>query len=53
MAVKNWNGKTIRTEDGYLSEDAMKALRKRLAEKDAKAKNDAKKTEKKPTKKSK
>ena len=51
MAIKKWNGRTIDMEEGYLSDEAMQMLRKRLEEEKAKsgdAKKSAKKSMKKP-----
>lgn len=51
MAVKKVGGRTIYTEDGYLPEDVVKALYKRLAEEEAKGKKPASKSAKKPAQK--
>ena len=51
MAVKKVGGRTIYTEDGYLPEDVVKALYKRLAEEEAKGKRPASKSAKKPAQK--
>ncbi len=58
--IEKWNGRTIRTEDGYLTDEAMQMLCKRIEEEKAKsgdakkpAKKPAQKPEKKPAKKSK
>ncbi len=51
MAIEKWNGRTIRTEDGYLSDEAMQVFHKRLEEERAKnedVKKPAKKSVKKP-----
>lgn len=37
MAIEKWNGRTIDTEEGYLSDEAMQMLRKRLEEEKAKS----------------
>lgn len=51
MAVKNWNGRTIEIEDGYFTEESLKAMRERLAkEKAAKEKQSTKAPAKKSTK---
>ncbi len=49
--IEKWNGRTIRTEDGYLSDEAMQVFHKRLEEERAKnedVKKPAKKSVKKP-----
>lgn len=53
MAVKKWNGKTVETDEGYFPEEVLKAMRKRLAEENAKSNTAKKPATKKPTKKSK